>query len=282
MGANYAGEVKNCFVRGAVKGGINSWSVGGIAGASDVGAMRNCNVVAEVVGGTYSFHVGGLVGENSGLIINCSSDGFVSSELGAFLGGLAGSNYKMTGSDINGIIINCYSTVDIRGKNNIGGLVGNNYAGSINNCYAIGEIIGLDNSNDLGGLVGHNFGPVSNCYSAGSVFCGNNSEKVGGFVGWNTDSGLILNCFWDIQSSGLQVGFGYNEGNIKNLLGKITEQMKKKSTFAEWDFVNIWGIEDNQTYPFLTLKYLIGDINLDGKVDFIDLAFFAEHWLEGM
>lgn len=51
---------------------------------------------------------------------------------------------------------------------------------------------------------------------------------------------------------------------------------------GEFDFAETWGIEDNQTYPFLRLTYPVGDINLDGKVDFTDFAYFAEHWLAGL
>ncbi len=56
--------------------------------------------------------------------------------------------------------------------------------------------------------------------------------------------------------------------------------MKRKVTFTNWDFAETWGIEDNQTYPFLRITYPVGDINLDGKVDFVDLAIMASHWLE--
>jgi hypothetical protein len=46
--------------------------------------------------------------------------------------------------------------------------------------------------------------------------------------------------------------------------------------------VNVWGIGNGQTYPYL--KTLTGinpaDNNYDGTVDFLDLAILAEHWLE--
>ena len=54
-----------------------------------------------------------------------------------------------------------------------------------------------------------------------------------------------------------------------------------ESTFAEagWDMVNVWGIGEGQTYPYLR-KYKAGDLNHDGIVDAVDLAIVADEWLE--
>jgi hypothetical protein len=63
--------------------------------------------------------------------------------------------------------------------------------------------------------------------------------------------------------------------------GKTTAEMKTKSTFTDacWDFVEVWGIGEKQTYPFLRFAPA-GDFNLDSKVDLLDLAILASHWLE--
>jgi hypothetical protein len=57
--------------------------------------------------------------------------------------------------------------------------------------------------------------------------------------------------------------------------------MKTTSTFTDagWDFVEIWGLGEGQTYPYLRTE-LAGDSNHDKKVDFIDLSILASHWLE--
>jgi hypothetical protein len=59
--------------------------------------------------------------------------------------------------------------------------------------------------------------------------------------------------------------------------------MKTLSTFtsAGWDFVDTWGIGENQTYPFLR-TYSGADLNCDGLVNLIDFAVWANHWLEGI
>jgi hypothetical protein len=84
--------------------------------------------------------------------------------------------------------------------------------------------------------------------------------------------GTVAACFWDIQTSGRATSAGGT--------GKTTAEMKTPSTFLEagWDFVNIWGIGENQTYPYLR-KYSAADINQDASVNFLDLAVLAENWL---
>jgi hypothetical protein len=80
--------------------------------------------------------------------------------------------------------------------------------------------------------------------------------------------------FWDIETSG--------EPNSAGGTGKTTAEMKTMSTFTDagWDFVEIWGIGENQTYPFLRTEPA-GDSNHDKKVDLLDLAILASHWLQG-
>jgi hypothetical protein len=58
--------------------------------------------------------------------------------------------------------------------------------------------------------------------------------------------------------------------------------MQTKSIFtdAEWDFVEIWLINNGATYPVLRQE-IRSDLNGDGGVDFVDFAIFADHWLEG-
>jgi hypothetical protein len=55
--------------------------------------------------------------------------------------------------------------------------------------------------------------------------------------------------------------------------------MRQRSTFQGWDFVNVWGIGENQTYPYLR-RYSAGDINKDRIVNFKDLAIVALQWQE--
>jgi len=218
-------------------------------------------------------YVSGLVGYNKeGSVSNCYSTGSFSGESG--VGGLVVVNL--------GSISNCYSTGNVNGADYVGGLVGWNHAGNISNCYSTGNVRGVEY---VGGLVGSNSGSISpgsisNCYSTGDV---SGDEYVGGAVGLNY-SASVSNCFWDTytQTHGVDESIGYNSGTVTNVVGLSTAEMQIRSTFSEagWNFVEIWNIGENQTYPYLRV-HPTGDINHDDIVNLLDFAIFADHWLEG-
>ena len=123
------------------------------------------------------------------------------------LGGLCGNNYK-------GTITNCYATGSVTGgdySEYLGGLCGHNYDGTITNCYAVGSVTGNDY---LGGLCGDNYkGTITNCYATGSV---TGDDYIGGLCGWNRN-GTISNCYATGQVTGTSnvgglVGYDYSDG----------------------------------------------------------------------
>lgn len=259
-------SISNCYSTGTVNGGSNSQFVGGLVGCNG-SSISNCYSTGAVSGGSNSQDVGGLVGGNSGSVSNCYSTGTVSGYAG--IGGLVGWSGSYSGG--SGISISdCYSTGPVSGTSGVGGLVGGNNGESISNCYSTSAVTGGDSSYGLGGLVGWNEGDISNCYSMGAV---SGYMDVGGLVGGN-DSGSLVGSFWDTQTSGQTTSAGGT--------GKTTAQMKTLSTFtsAEWNFVEIWGIGENQTYPYLMTESA-GDLNHDKKVDFADFAILAQNWLSG-
>jgi hypothetical protein len=259
-------------------------------------------------------HVGSLVGYSSFAIISgcCVNGGSVSGN--RHVGGLVGTmGYELIPpAPIPPVIrvTNCYAIVDVTGDgDSIGGLIGRNYYIGISDCYAAGNTV--SSGNDVGGLVGYNCrGIVINCYSAGSVEGENNvgglvgfgsvkitncystgsivgDAHVGGLVGWNECNhgycGIINNSYWDIETSGESNMCGYQEEGATGCdpnYGKTTAEMKQQSTFTDWDFINVWNIGENQTYPYLRI-YLAGDINKDGIVNFLDLSITANQWMQG-
>ena len=263
------------------------------------GVIRNLGVVdCDLSGGD----PGGLVGRNMGLIEHCSVTGSVTGgDFSGYTGGLAAMSQV-------GRIQYCHTNVTVSvdgGDYGIGGLVGNNSAGSdIFRCYALGDVSGAGASEDVGGLVGTNYGycTIINSYATGAVsggdmvggLCGSNVDhsqidtcyaagavtdgtQIGGLVGFNDDASAAMvnddNCFWDIDTSG--------QANSDGGTGRTTEQMKTAGTFldAGWDLITLWSIEEDQTYPLLR-KYSACDTNYDGRVDLIDFAVFAQQWLQ--
>ncbi len=185
----------------------------------------------------------------------------------SWVGGLVGFN--------RGSISNCYSTGDFSGGNYVGGLLGKNESGAISHCHSTGSVTG---HGYVAGLVGGNYGTVSSCYSNGDVGGG---YDLGGLVGANR--GSVSRCFWDIdtQTHGVTDSIGDNDGIVTNVAGPPTAQMQTEFTFtsAGWDFLEIWNIAENQTYPYLR-QYWSGDLNMDGRADLLDFAIFAGHWLD--
>ena len=145
----------------------------------------------------------GLFGRNNGKIANA---GILDSYFygTSKVGGMCGNNYT-------GTISNCYNTGSVSGIGTAGGVSGYNYTGSITNCYNTGNVSG--SSGFVGGVSGYNDGgTITNCYNVGSV---GGSGYVGGVNGWN--KGIITNCYntGSVSGTGVNVGgvIGRNESN---------------------------------------------------------------------
>ena len=100
----------------------------------------------------------------------------------------------------------------LSGNNRVGGLVGENNAGTISACYATVHVTA--SQNDVGGLVGvNNGGTITNSHATGNVT--GSGLTVGGLVGWN-EGGTITNGYatGNVMGSGNNVGglTGSNEG----------------------------------------------------------------------
>lgn len=284
---NKGAAVRGCYARGGSVSGNND--VGGLVGHVSEGTITYCYSNVSVSGRS---NVGGLVGWNwdffmrfgvisTNKISNCCSIGDVSGRIS--VGGLVGDNQE-------GKIITCYSTGNVMSDGDSGwqhgGLVGRNSEGIITNCYSTGNVSG---ASDVGGLVGHNArsGTITNCYSTGGV---TGRRQVGGLVGWNWD-GMVNTCFWDSQASGKSNMCGeQTEGtDCDDSNGRTTAQMQMVGTFLDvgWDFLNetangtddVWSICEGLDYPKLSWQFIIGDFDGDYRVNFVDFALFAEHWL---
>lgn len=155
-----------------------------------------------------SYNVG-LFSRNNGKIANA---GILDSYFygTSKVGGVCGNNYT-------GTITNCYNTGSVSGIGTAGGVSGYNDNGSITNCYNTGNVSG--SSGFVGGVSGCNSkGTIINSYNAGSV---SGLEFVGGVSGDNS-KGTITNCYntGSVSGTGVNVGgvIGRNESNatIKN------------------------------------------------------------------
>ncbi|MHC4173428.1 MAG: GLUG motif-containing protein [Planctomycetota bacterium] len=131
------------------------------------------------------------------------------------VGGLIGDNY-------DGSITMSYSTGTVSGDNFVGGLVGRigsfaSRGAVLTNCYSTGAVSGISS---VGGLVGDNFGSIATSYSACRV---RGERLVGGLMGSNGLSelptgGILTDCY----STGIVDGEEFVGGLAGGSAGSIT------------------------------------------------------------
>lgn len=137
-----------------------------------------------------------------------------------------------------------YATGTVSGADFVGGLVGNNYWGTVQQSYATGAVTGV---HYVGGLVGFSSGggaTVNQSYATGAVSGG---SYVGGLFG--AKFGTVASSYWDVQTSGTSVGSGI--GDTSGVTGLTTAQMMDSASFAGFDFASVWASAGNGFRPQL-------------------------------
>jgi len=228
-GYNSQGDVIDSNAYGDVT--TNGNSVGGAVGYMNAGTLTNCTANGGVSGAE---HVGGLIGYNNGRpVTESEAHGSVSGDNN--VSGLIGLNN-------HAVLTVCYSDGPVTGSmNNTGGLIGLGLNGTVTDCYSQGDVSGNVN---VGGLIGNNTGQmgggdVNHAYSSGSV---SGNSGAGGLIGID-DANDVNDCFWDTETSGQAASDGGTAKTTLEMLGRATFD-------PPWDFTTIWGIHENQTYPF--------------------------------
>ena len=212
--------------------------------------LRNIGLLeVKVTGG---LRLGPLVGINRGDISGSYATGSVTGTNP--VGGLVGINV--------GNISGSYATVAVTGNSFLGGLVGSN-EGDISNSYATGTVTGtLASSSHVGGLVGQNYqGTVLGSYATGSV---TGNEDVGGLVGENF-LGTITASYYNSETTG-QSDVGKGEGKTTAELLTSTDYTGIYLTWDD-DSTDDWDFGTNLQYPVLKI-----DVNGDGTADDDDLT----------
>ncbi len=140
------------------------------------------------------------------------------------------------------------------------GILVNENAGTIDNCYVQGSITGQS----VAGLAGSNLGQISNCYAAGTVtgdnasglVSDNSCEIINSYAavivtGSNTQLGLAngecRNCFYDMEISGVP-----DDGRG---MGLTTGQMQTPATFTEAGWDSVGGGDVVGSWSFSTGDY---------------------------
>lgn len=229
---------ENCKVSGGVIAEVNgTCSAGGITGEITTdSAITNCeNIVNIAIDGKSELYVGGIVGSASSPISLCHNAGSITV-----------NNLKSENKEYDSICI--------------GGICGNMFMEEISNCYNTGNIVVncISDYSCVGGIGGCTFS-VSDCYNIGNISYGNQSatENTAGIVGKvvyffnglgiseNKES-FVINCYClDNNSKVLGNTVSEQSTNVRVL---TEEEMKKQTSYAGFDFENVWTMGENG-YP---------------------------------
>ena len=161
---------------------------------------------------------------------------------------------------------------------NIGGIVGwFSENTTINNCFNMADVSGNTGYVEiaLGGIVGGQFSAtkclIQNSYNVGQVTGSHGKWKfdrshIGGILGdcGNDDRTVISNCYY-YSAAHTAVGVvrrlkseGYDVDIIVDAKACEYTEMQKKSTYAGFDFTNVWKA-GTSTSPFPILRWTSGN-----------------------
>jgi len=162
----------------------------GLFGVIGSGGVYNLGIINASVEGVGN--VGIVAGSNiAGAVYRSFARGFVSGT-GSDIGGLVGENANFAA------VSDCYSSAEVYGSSNVGGLAGNN-SGNISNSYSTGFVNGAA----AGGFAGVNTGTVNRCHftdsshdnGIGSLETVSQIKQKTRFSGWDFDT------YWTIDES---------------------------------------------------------------------------------
>lgn len=212
---------------------MNQQSVGGLVGYAENSDIQNSFATGDVTG---SANLGGLVGYalkgeisfcySTGDVIRQDSLNYDNSYIGAFIGGMSGTDLGYS-----------YCT------------------GNVNP----GDGVAASN------FVGSDYKTFGDVYVTGRVEGGSGSFLISTDNGLSYSANAFARCYWDTVTSGFgtdSVGnswfyasrqlwsWAYDPDTISPF-PRSTEEMKTQSTFDGWDFDTTWAISENETYPAL-------------------------------
>lgn len=210
---NSGGTVDDVESTGSVIAGSSSAVAGGLVGTNDGGLANSFSdsavtVDTNVTSGT-SAGLGGVVGINNGNVQYVDSLGVTNGGAtnSSNIGGIIGIN--------NGNMYSGYNESIVSGKDNVGGIIGENAEGK--KVENVVNATGVEGTNNVGGLIGDNHGSVTNGRNNGTI---TGTNYVGGMVGSNEADATLKNLVND--SSASITGEQYVGGIAGDNAGTIT------------------------------------------------------------
>lgn len=213
---------------------MNNYSSVSSVAFQNNGTIENCKALGDVnryyqyrpnsFFSIYHRCAAGFVFKNNGTIKNCAFEGKV----------------RLSTEDETVHVGQGYDTY----RHYSAGFVSLNY-GKIENSYVIAEVTGTAAI----GFVHETYTDtnIKNCYSITKLIS-NYSNNKSGFFYEDEHNGTITNSYYDKDVAGIN--------DTTSGTPKATLAMKMKSTYSEWDFENVWDIDENinDGYPYLKME----------------------------
>ena len=232
---NFVVDVTNRYV------GLFGWIEGGrVSGVVAEGSVRGAYAGSGSSTGTGGF--AGKIGSQS-LVDGCSFEGGVTNattyNAGGFVGWTDGSPVILR-SSFTGRVVQ-----QANGSSNAGGFVGNHGGGYVMDCYAVADV-DAGNNRYAGGFAGSAGGRIATSWCAASVE--STGTYRGAFAGY-AQTGYITDSYYDSGKTDLQA-----VGNIASydaISALATDDMLHEASFAGFDFVATWNIDEGESTPYL-------------------------------
>lgn len=226
--------LQNCTFHGTMLGTTPGQLMGGIVGFLDTSLVSGCN--ANGVLGGFSI-IGGIAGhaENSQISF-CSNGAQIDSPQTSWAGGVAGTALYCT-------ISHSANLNSIRARSVVGGLLGDVYSSTIQDCYSQAAIGILATSTSVGGLVGRWANTqIDRSYANGSI---NGQGLLGGIIGMPFGIPTHRATYWNQDIGGGDLAL--------NPAGRSTSELMQRATFEGWDFDLVWAIHPSRNggFPYL-------------------------------
>lgn len=241
IGELYAGKdkeayVSNCHVQGKTTDKCASAFIGCVTvGKGGKVEIRDCSVDAEIKDGpagliTSVNNYGTFIIKNTSSLIKYTIDHNAGWYGDVKAAGFINSFLLYKGSKT--IVEDCYSDVEINCKDKY-------------TCASgfIGELFNQDHRDRVDV-------EVSRCYSTGTI------NKTNGWASaafisvvdnlyTNEETIVIKDCYYNASS------FKKFKKSEKYALPKTEEELKQQATFENWDFENVWAIDEGNGFPYL-------------------------------
>lgn len=213
----------------------------GLFGVTEGAVLRRMNVYNANITGPVA--TGTLIGTASGTVITETAvyaklSG--ASSAGGFTGRMNNGS-EISKSVMAGSVENFTA--------NIGGLVGSQSGENlISNSYSTAHV--FSEGRFVGGLVGRRSDEavIEYSYATGWIVAESGLDDVGGIAGSDSEAEMI-NSYWNLETSGQEEAVG-DDGE-----GKTTAQLVQRATFVDWDFDDVWSIDEGAVYPFLQWQH---------------------------